>query len=116
MFVLSFENEEDRIFYSRHYVPNVQIKYFNVLIDGKSFFDMPIKNEEKTYEQIIEKTMGKNNDYTTGNLLDYEYFLRHCKLIAINLSKKIQLENPDLKNNKLISLENLKEMKDQQCV
>ena len=68
-----------------------------MLIDGKSFFDMPIKNEEETYEQIIEKTMGKNNDYKTGNLLDYEYFLKHYKLIAINLSKQIQLENPDLK-------------------
>ena len=41
--------------------------------------------------------MGKNNDYTTGNLLDYEYFLKHCKLIAIDLSKQIELENPYLK-------------------
>ena len=76
-------------------MPNVQIKDFNVLIDGKSFFDMPIKNEEETYEQIIE--MGRNNDYTTGNLLDYEYFSKHYKLIAIDLSKQIELENPDLK-------------------
>ena len=37
------------------------------------------------------------NDYTTGNLLDYEYFSKHCKLIAIDLSKKIELENPDLR-------------------
>ena len=66
-----------------------------MLIDGKSFFDMPIKNEEETYEQIIE--MGRNNDYTTGNLLDYEYFSKHYKLIAIDLSKQIELENPDLK-------------------
>ena len=56
---------------------------------------MPIKNEEETYEQIIE--MGKKNDYTTGNLLDYEYFLKYYKLIAIDLSKQIELENPDLK-------------------
>ena len=56
---------------------------------------MPIKNEEKTYEQIIE--MGRDNDYTTGNLLDYEYFLKHCKLIAIDFRKQIELENPDLK-------------------
>ena len=41
--------------------------------------------------------MGRNNDYTTGNLLDYEYFLKHYKLIAIDLSKQIELENPDLK-------------------
>ena len=73
LFVLSFENENDETSFSKYYVPNVQRKDFNVLISGKSFFDLPIKNdEEKTYEQIIE--MGRNNDYTTGSLLDYEYF------------------------------------------
>ena len=95
LFVLSFENEDDRRSFSKYYVPNVQIKDFNVLIDGKSFFDMPIKSEEETYQQIIE--MGRNNDYTAGNLLDYEYFSKHYKLIAIDLSKQIELENPDLK-------------------
>ena len=53
---------------------------------GKVFFDKPIKNEEETDKQIIE--MGRNNDYTTGNLLDYEYFSKH-KLIAIDLSKQL---------------------------
>ena len=72
LFVLSFENTDDRFSFSKCYVPNIEIKDFNVLIDGKSFFDTPIKNDEETYEQIIE--MGRNNDYTTGNLLDYEYF------------------------------------------
>ena len=56
---------------------------------------MPIKNEEETYEQITE--MGRNSDYTTGNLLNYKYFSKHYKLIAIDLSKQIELENPDLK-------------------
>ena len=66
-----------------------------MLIDGKNFLDMPIKNGKETYEQIIE--MGRKDDSTTGNLLDYEYFLKHYKLIAIELNKKIELENPDLK-------------------
>ena len=66
-----------------------------MLIDGKSFFDIPIKNGEETYEQIIE--MGRNNDCTARNLLDYEYFSKQYKLIAIDLSKQIELENPDLK-------------------
>ena len=61
----------------------------------KGFFDMPIKNDKETYEQIIE--MGGNNDYTAGNLLDYEYFSKHYKLIAIDLRKQIELENPDLR-------------------
>ena len=67
----------------------------NVLIDGKSFFDTPIRNKEEAYEAIFE--MGKNNDYTTGNLSGYQYFSKHYKLIAIDLSKQIELENPDLK-------------------
>ena len=57
---------------------------------------MPIKNDEETYKQIIE--IGRNNDYTKGNLLDYEYFSKHYKLIAIDQSQKqIELENSDLK-------------------
>ena len=81
------------------------------MIEEKQFFDFPVKNKEEIYEAIIE--MSKNNGYTTDNLLDYEYFSKHYKLIAIDLSKQIQLENPDLKKNKLISLEGLKKM--QQC-
>ena len=56
---------------------------------------MPIKNGEETYEQMIE--MGRNNEYTTGNLLDYEYFSKYCKLIAKDLIIQTELENPELK-------------------
>ena len=75
-------------------IKEVEIKDFNVLIDGKIFFDVPVKKKE-AYENIIE--ISKNNDYTTGKLLDYQYFLEHYKLIAINLSKQIKLENTNLK-------------------
>ena len=70
----------------------VNIKYFNVLIDGKSLFDSPVKNEEEAYEKIIE--MRRNNDYTTGNLLDFVYFLKNDKLIAIDLRKETKLKDP----------------------
>ena len=90
-FVLSFENENDRRSFSKYYVPNVQIKDFNMLIHGKGFFDTPIKNDEEIYKQIIE--IVRNNDYTAGNLLDYE----HYKLIAIDLSKQTELEMPNSK-------------------
>ena len=56
---------------------------------------MPVKNKEEAYGKTM--SISKNNDYLTGNLLDYEYFLKHYKLIAIDLSKQIQLENPDLR-------------------
>ena len=73
---MSFEKIEEnnvkkdhRDSFSHYYVPKVQIKDFNLLIDGKSFFNLPVKNEEEAYEEIIE--MSNNNDYTTGNLLDF---------------------------------------------
>ena len=75
LFVLSFENETDRTSFSKYYVPKVEIKDFNVLTYGKPFFGIPVKNQEKAYEQINE--MSKTNDYTTDNLLDYEYFKDH---------------------------------------
>ena len=68
---------------------------------GKVFFDVSVKNKEEAYEKIM--SISKNNDYTIGNLLDYEYFSKHYKLIAIDLSKQIELENPDL-SSKLILL------------
>ena len=95
IFVLSFENENDRVSFSKYYVPKIEIKDFNVLIDGKPFFEIPVKNKQEAYEAITE--ISKNNDYTTGNLLDYEYFKDQYKLIAIDLSKQTELENIDLK-------------------
>ena len=95
LFVLSFENEDDRTSFSKYYVPKVEIKDFSVLIYGKPFFEIPVKNKEEAYEQIIP--MSKNNDYATCNLLYYEYFKDHYQLIAVDLSKKIELENFDLK-------------------
>ena len=89
-FVLPFENEEDRTSFSKYYTPKVEIKDFNVLIDGKSFFDVIVKNKEEAHEKVM--SISKNNDYTTGNL-----FSKHCKLIAMALSKQIELKNPYLK-------------------
>ena len=70
------------------------IKDFNVIIDKLAFFDLPMKNEE-VYEKIID--ISKNDEYTTGNLLDYDYSKKYYKLIAIDLSKqKVLQENKDL--------------------
>ena len=81
LFVLSFERNTEgdhRDSFSHCYVPNLKMKDFNVLIDGKSFFDFPIKNEEEAYEKIIE--MSINNDYTTGNLLNFPYFKKKLQI------------------------------------
>ena len=93
LFVLSFENEDDRTYFSKYFEPFVETKVFSVLIDGKLL--IPVKNKEEAYEANIE--MSRNNDYTIGNLLNYEYFSKHYRLIAIDLNRKIELENPDLK-------------------
>ena len=98
LFVLSFETIEDnnvkedyRDSFSHYYVTNVEIKDFNVLIDGKIFFDFPVKNEEEAYENIID--MCNNNNYTTGNLLDFTYLKENYRLIAIDLRKQTKLKD-----------------------
>ena len=99
LFVLSFVRNNaghNRDSFSDYYLPNVEIKDFNVLIDGKGFFDLPVKNEEEAYEKIIE--MSNNNDYTTGNLLDFGYFKENCKSIAIYLSKQTKFKDPEQTN------------------
>ena len=85
-------NTDNRDSFSHYYVPNVRISDFNVLIDGKNFFDLPVKNEEETYEKTID--MSNNNDYTTGNLIDFTYFKENYKWIAIDLSKQTKLKDP----------------------
>ena len=93
LFVLAFENEEEKSSFLKYYTPTVEIKDYNVLINQKPFFEMPIKNKKETYQAITELTT--HSDYTTGNLLDYEYFSTHYKVIA--RLNKLNYENPDLK-------------------
>ena len=83
LFVLAYgQVNDDRKSFSRFYLPNVMVKYYNVIIDKLAFFDLPTKTEEETYEKIID--ISRNNKYTTGNLLDYDYFKKYYKLIAID--------------------------------
>ena len=72
LFVLAYQNADDRQSISQFYLPNVMVKDYNVIIDKLAFFDLPIKTEEEAYEKIID--ISRNNEYTTGNLLDYDYF------------------------------------------
>ena len=90
LFVLAYQNADDRQSFSQFYLPKVLVKDFNVIIDKLAFFDLPIKTEEEKYEKIID--ICRSNEYTTGNLLDYDYFKKHYKLIAIDLSKQQVLQ------------------------
>ena len=92
LFVLGFENDAQRISRKRYYIPYVEIKDCNVMIDGNNFFDQPVNNMIKTYENIRKITIAQGDDYTTGCLLDYTYFKRYFKMIAIDLSKEQALD------------------------
>ena len=95
LFILAYQNADNRQSFSQFYLPKVLVKDFNVIIDKLAFFDLPIKTEEEAYEKIID--ICRNNEYATGNLLDYDYFKKYYKLIAIDLSKQQVLqENEDL--------------------
>ena len=83
---MAFENEEDRKSFSKYYTPSVEIKDYNVLVDQKPFYEIPIKNKEQTYKTFTQ--LIKDGNYTAGNSLSYEYFCTHYKLIAIDLSKQ----------------------------
>ena len=91
---MSFERNilgDKRDSFSCYYVLKVEIKNFNVLIDEKSFFDLPVKNEEEAYTKTND--MSNNNDYTTVNYLNVAYFKDNYKLIAIDLSKQTKLKD-----------------------
>ena len=90
LFVLAYQTADDRQSFSQFYLPRVMVKDFNVIIDKLAFFDLPIKTEGKAYEKIIY--ISRNNEYTTGNLLDYDYFKKYYKLIAVDLSKQQVLQ------------------------
>ena len=82
-----FKDDDGRKSYKQYYLPTVKIKYYNVMIDGRNFFDQPIKNDLKTYN-IGKIATSEDDDYTTGCLLDYPNFKNYYKLIAIDLSKQ----------------------------
>ena len=89
LFVLSFARTatgDYRNSFSHYYLPNVSIKDFNVLIDGESFFELPVKNEEEACEEIID--ISGNSDYTAGNLLHFTYFTNRLGATMFFIIKK----------------------------
>ena len=92
LFVLAFKNDDQRTSHSGYYLPNVEIKDYNVVINGENVFDQPIKNNKVTYENIRKIATGQGDGYTTGCLLSYIYFLESYKMIAVDLSKQQALD------------------------
>ena len=92
LFVLAFENDAQRTSHSGYYLPNVEIKDYNIMTNGENFFDQPIKNNKVTYKNIRKIATGQGDDYTTGCLLDYSYFTDTYTMIAVDLSKQQALD------------------------
>ena len=92
LFILSFENEDQRKSRSTYYLSKVEIKEYNVMIDGRNFFDQPIDNMTKAYKNIRKIATGQGDDYTTVCLLHYSYFKENYNMIGIDLSKQQELD------------------------
>ena len=105
LFGLSFENEKDRKAHTGYYLPKVDIKDYNVMIDEKIFFDQPVKSDMRTYDNIQKIVIDKGDDYSTGCLLDYNYFNNYFKMIATNLSKRQPFDADPKAIQKIILLE-----------
>ena len=80
-----------RTSYTRSYLPLVEVRYYNVVIDRRNFFNKPVKNN-LTYDNIQKITIGHQDDDKSGSLLDYNYFNNYYKRIAIDLSKQQALD------------------------
>ena len=98
LYVLPFEaaneaeNTANRIRYRKFYLPRTSIANYNVMIDGRNFYDQSISSDERQYDELRKVTLGKGDDYTTGCLLDYSYFKRDIKIVAVDLSKQRELD------------------------
>ena len=107
LFVLAFENDTQKTSAKDYYLPDVEIKDYNIMINGEHFFDKPVKDNKVTYENITKVATGKGDDYTTGCLLDYPYFKDSYKMIAIDLSKQQALDADPRANQQISSTANL---------
>ena len=92
LFVLAFEGDDNKTAHDSYYLPTVEIKDYNITINGENFFDQPIKNNKVTYDNIRKIAIGYGGDNTTGCLLDYPYFLDTYKMIAVDLSRQQALD------------------------
>ena len=78
--------------HTKYFLPRVNITNYNVLIDGRNFYDQPINDLIKQYDEIRKTAIGQGDDYTTRFLLDCHYLKDHYRLIIVDLSKEKDLD------------------------
>ena len=76
----------------KYYLPRINLEKYNVIIDGRNFYDNPIESDIEKYTELKKVMIGKGEDYTTGSLLDFNYFDKDYKLVAADLSKQKELD------------------------
>ena len=76
----------------KYYLPRIDLENYNVIIDGRNFYDNPIESDLEKYRELKKVMIGKGENYTTGSLLDFNYFDKHYKLVAVDLSKQKELD------------------------
>ena len=95
MFVLPYasgDNITNENSYRKYFLPRIKIENYNIEIDGRNFYDQPINDSIKQYDEIRKISTGQGDDYTTGCLLDFSYFEKTYRLMAANLSKQEALD------------------------
>ena len=95
LFVMAYnivDGQPTRSGQQKYYLPRLDLEKYNVIIDGRNFYDNPIESDIEKYRELKKVMIGKGERYTTGSLLDYNYFKKHYKLVAVDLSKQKELD------------------------
>ena len=95
LFVMAYSREDNdltRDGRKKYYLPRIDLKKYNVIIDGRNFYDNPVESDIEKYRELKKVMIGKGEDYTTGSLLDYNFFNKHYILVAVDLSKQKELD------------------------
>ena len=85
------DGQPNRDSLQKYYLPRIDLKIYNVIIDGRNFYDNQIESDIEKYRELKKVMIGKGEYYTTGSLLDYDYFKKYYKLVACDLSKQKEL-------------------------
>ena len=96
LFVMAYSRENNnqptRNGQTKYYLPRIDLKKYNFIIDGRNFYDNPVENDVEKYRELNRVMIGKGEDYTKGSLLDFDYFKKHYRLVAVHLSKQKELD------------------------
>ena len=95
LFVMAYNRANDqptRNGQQKYYLPRIDLEKYNVIIDGRKFYDNPIESDIEKYRELKKVMIGKGEDYTAGSLFDFNYFDKHYKLVAVDLSKQKELD------------------------